>query len=66
MMSKKRNTTFHTVDEIAARLNESPKSVRRKLQAGEIPFYRFGKSIRIGNADFAAYTDTCRTEIDKK
>lgn len=61
-MRRKRNAKFHTVDQVAEVLGESSKSVRRKLKAGDIPYYRFGKAIRIGNGDFDAYCERCRVD----
>ena len=59
-MPKQRNTKFHTIDEVAGKLGQSSKSVRRKLKAGDIPYYRFGTSIRIGDGDLEAYIEECR------
>jgi len=42
---------FHTVEEVAELLDLSPKTVRRLMASGELPFYRFGRSIRIAEPD---------------
>lgn len=60
--TKPENRVFHTVDQVAEILGESPKSTRRKLKAGELPYYRFGKSIRIGDGDLRAYCENHRGE----
>jgi excisionase family DNA binding protein len=42
---------FLTVQDVAQRLRLSIKTVRRMISAGELPSYRFGRSIRIAESD---------------
>ncbi|HET6481232.1 MAG TPA: helix-turn-helix domain-containing protein [Actinoplanes sp.] len=49
-----------TVDEIAATLRVSNMTVHRLIDAGALPAYQFGRSVRIRSADFAAYQESCR------
>jgi excisionase family DNA binding protein len=43
--------SFLTVQDVAELLGMSIKTVRRMMAAGELPFYRFGRSIRIAEID---------------
>ena len=53
---------FYTVDQVAEILNESTKTIRRRLKAGDIPHYRFGASVRIGDGDLLSYCESCKVE----
>ena len=57
-MTSRKNTKFHSVKQVAERLNRSQKSVRRDIAAGKLKAHRFGKSIRIGDGDLADYVET--------
>lgn len=46
-------TQWLTVDEAAATLNVSPKTIRRRLTDGTIAAIRIGRLIRINPADLA-------------
>ncbi len=48
-------TDFHTISEIAERLKVSPKTVRRWIARGDLVTYRFGRQIRITEADLNAF-----------
>lgn len=52
---------FLTVDEAAARLRQSPKTVRRRITAGEIAAHRFGRSIRVCERDLDVYIKARRS-----
>jgi excisionase family DNA binding protein len=58
MMTKTKNQVFLTVDQVAEMQNRSTKSVRRDINAGKIPHYRFGKSVRIGDADLEEFNES--------
>lgn len=51
---------FYTVKEVAEMLQLHTQSVRRLLDDGELAWYRVGRSIRIGHADFMAYLEERR------
>jgi excisionase family DNA binding protein len=40
---------------LAARLDVSIKTVRRKIERGEIAFHRVGRLIRVSESDYADY-----------
>jgi excisionase family DNA binding protein len=46
---------FLSVDEAAARLGMSPKTIRRLIDSGELPAVRVGSSIRIPIGAFLHY-----------
>jgi excisionase family DNA binding protein len=41
------NVQFKTVREVAAHFQVSEKTIRRLIKAGDLPFVRVGRSIRI-------------------
>jgi excisionase family DNA binding protein len=45
---------FFSVAEVAVKLHVSEKTVRRKIQSGDLPARRVGKLLRIGERDLAA------------
>jgi excisionase family DNA binding protein len=45
---------FFSVAEVAVRLAVSEKTVRRKIQSGDLPAHRLGKLLRISERDLAA------------
>lgn len=51
---------FFTVEEVADQLRVSHMTVRRIITAGELPAYRFGRSVRIDPADVDAYLERQR------
>ena len=44
-----------TVNEVAAAMNASTKTVRRRIAAGDLPIIRDGRLIRIRPMDFRRY-----------
>ena len=46
---------FFSVAKVAVILDMSQKSVRRDIKAGELPVHRFGRLLRVSEADLAAY-----------
>jgi excisionase family DNA binding protein len=47
--------SFLKAPEVAELLGVSTKTVRRLLDAGELPFHRFRRSIRISEADYPSF-----------
>jgi len=48
---------------VAERLDVSEKSVRRCIERGELPAYRIGGQIRIGEEDLQNFLRSCRMNI---
>lgn len=46
---------FYSVDELAEKLNVNPQVVRRQITEGTLKCHRFGKQIRISQADVDAF-----------
>jgi excisionase family DNA binding protein len=46
---------FYSVDDVADALGVHPKTVRRRITAGELRVHRIGRQIRISAEDFRAY-----------
>ena len=55
MITPSRLPRLLTVDEAAEVLSLSAKSIRRRIDAGEIPMHRLGRAIRIAEDDLIAY-----------
>jgi excisionase family DNA binding protein len=51
-----------TVPEAAARLNVSPRFIRRLVDERRIPFHRVGRFIRLDPADLDDFLDAGRVE----
>jgi excisionase family DNA binding protein len=51
---------FYSVERAAQQLDVSPKSIRRWIASGDLPVHRFGRSIRIAEADLVAFVKTRR------
>jgi len=47
-----------TVKDVAAGLNASEKTVRRRIAAGELPIIRDGRMIRIRPNDYRTYLES--------
>jgi excisionase family DNA binding protein len=54
-------TRLRTIDETAALLNLSPRSVRRIIESGALPVHRFGRLVRIADADLAVLLAASRS-----
>ncbi len=48
-------TTFFTIAEVAGPLNVSTRTVRRWINLGLLRVHRFGRTVRISEADRAAF-----------
>jgi excisionase family DNA binding protein len=46
---------FHTIGEVAERLNVCERTVRRWIKSGALPVHRIGNLIRISQTDFAVF-----------
>jgi len=44
-----------SIGSVAAILDVSPKTVRRRIDVGELPVHRFGRQLRISEADLALF-----------
>jgi excisionase family DNA binding protein len=55
---------FLGVAEVAKRLGVAEKTVRRKIDKGELPAVRVGNLVRVGERDLAAYVG--RSRLDKR
>ncbi len=51
-----------TIKDVAAYAKVSPKTVRRWIDAKELPVYRLGRAIRISEEDLRAFTDKKRAK----
>jgi excisionase family DNA binding protein len=54
---------FLTVQKAANRLGLSVAHLRREIRLGKLPSHRFGRMVRISEADLAAYIQTRRREV---
>jgi excisionase family DNA binding protein len=48
-------TKLRTIDETAELFNTSTRTVRRLIESGALPVHRLGCSVRISDADIAAF-----------
>jgi len=48
-------TKLRTIDETAELFNTSTRTVRRLIDSGALPVHRLGRSVRISDADIAAF-----------
>jgi excisionase family DNA binding protein len=48
-------TRLRTIDEAAGLLNVSPRTVRRLIESGALAVHRFGRLVRIADADLAVF-----------
>jgi excisionase family DNA binding protein len=49
------NDRMHKVSHIAERTNLSAREIRRQIAAGNLIVHRFGRAIRISEADFQRF-----------
>jgi excisionase family DNA binding protein len=54
-------TTLRTIAETAEILSTSSRTVRRLVASGALPVHRFGRLVRISEADIAAFLAANRT-----
>ena len=54
-------TKLRTVDQTAELFNTSTRTVRRLIASGELPVHRLGRSVRISDADIAAFLAATRS-----
>lgn len=57
---KRSSPVFYTISEVADALGLSIKTVRRRVESGDIRSHRFGRSLRISDDDFRAYVASQR------
>jgi excisionase family DNA binding protein len=60
-MNTKPTARFYTVAQIADLLAVSPRSVRRWISSGDLRTHRFGRQVRISEADLRAFVEEGRT-----
>ena len=58
----KKLPSLYTIKDVAAYAKVSPKTVRRWIDAKELPAYRLGRAIRISEEDLRAFADKKRTK----
>ena len=51
---------FHPVENVADKLDVSPRHVRRLIDRGLIPVHRFGRAVRIADDDLRRYLASTR------
>ncbi len=54
-------TQLRTVDEVAELLNISKRTAQRLIVSGALPVHRFGRLVRISDADIAALLAATRS-----
>lgn len=54
-------TKLRTIEETAELWNVSPRTVYRLIKSGALPAHRFGRLVRISDADIAAFLAANRT-----
>jgi excisionase family DNA binding protein len=52
---------LRTINEAAELLNISPRTVRRFIESGALPVHRFGRLVRIADADLAVLLAASRS-----
>jgi len=57
---------FATNAELARLLRKAPISLARARESGELPFHRFGASIRYSRSDVHTYLSHSRNRVLKK
>ena len=56
MATAPRLSRMLTKKEVAGHLGLSLKTITRKIQCGELPSHRFGRTVRISEEDVASFT----------
>jgi excisionase family DNA binding protein len=54
---------MYSINEVAERLNTTPRTVIRRIDEGDIPSYKIGKLVRIRKSDFDAYLERSRRMV---
>jgi excisionase family DNA binding protein len=54
-------TKLRTIGETAELFNTSTRTVRRLIDSGALPVHRLGRSVRISDADIAAFLAASRS-----
>ena len=49
-----------TVEAVAEALQLSPRTIRRLIDAGQLPAHRIGRAVRVSEADLHAYLHQVR------
>ncbi len=60
MDSVKSQQTYHTIPQVAQRLQVSPKTIRRLITKGDLVAHRFGTQLRISESDLKTFERTNR------
>ncbi len=55
-----RRAPLLSVDQVANHLNVSSKTIRRKVDSGELPVIRLGRLLRFSENDVSAYLSSMR------
>lgn len=51
---------FYSINDLADLFSCSTKTVRRMIERGDLQHHRFGRSIRVSQADLDCYIENCR------
>jgi excisionase family DNA binding protein len=54
-VKKKPLPVFFTIEDVADALGVSPKTVSRRIMAGDLRCHRFGRQVRVSEEDFRSY-----------
>ncbi len=57
---------LYTIDQVAARLNASVRTIYRLTADRRIGFFKVGRELRFSDADIAAYLDSVRVPVREK
>jgi excisionase family DNA binding protein len=49
-----------TITEVAQRQRVSPRTVRRQIENGDLPYYRLGRAIRVSVEDLRGFLKRAR------
>jgi excisionase family DNA binding protein len=49
-----------TINEVAHRQRVSPRTVRRQIKNGDLPYYAIGRAVRVSVEDFRAFLKRAR------
>jgi excisionase family DNA binding protein len=55
------NIELLTIAEVAHRQRVSPRTVRRQIENGDLPYYRIGRAIRVSMDDLRAFLKKARS-----
>lgn len=58
---RRASTRLFTIQQVADETQVSVKTIRRRIDAGDLVAHRIGKSLRIAEDDFRAFLNKSRT-----